>query len=1239
MERRAYPRHPLHLDAAITVGGSSSQACKIRDFCPGGMFLTPLEREAQSSFTNFASVRKGDATTIDFSVPIGSELRHFRLQASVVRAFEGGVGVAFSNPDRAALRVLEGLSRLAAEFEPSKGAIDGESLAALCQDVLTTRLLPLLQSFFERINDRLLLAAREASNNLDQSSHFDAITELERLKGLLERTFTDGFLEGFKHLGSGQCANEQELEDACPAELSLLDKEDLEDLLTIGEIIAKAEPRYHGPLTELEERFSAGAKVAVDKANNPVAPAAVCHVFRGALRESDIAPRVMQLIYSVFDECVVAKLGGVYDELNTVLAEKGVSPIPRPRHGGLEPASTGALPASVQTAPQHSQLPADVGGPTLPALNTDQAAANAPGLSLPAPASVCSADLAFEPAGIAAGAPAPLSTAQPTNRRGGTTARRGEQTEACTYRPAANQSGVSSQNPGYATARTLLQLARGLMGQDLDGEAQSSVLGEPTMLFPSSSGAAGAVGDPANAPADTEAVSHPERRPLSHSCLRDQLLASLQARRQSGERVALPEQRLDDIDFLDHILSTIVDDPLVGEHAKDWIRRLAIPLGQTTIMDEKFLSSQSHPANQVINQVAQIKPDLLAEDGKDGKEIVAEINRIIAQLAGEQPPDVRTFAAVQGQLAAVLEKQNELYEANVAQVIKAREEQQAFVKARQKSAEQPGLRARKNTRPISEEWLGWLTQAKRLNVGDAVMLDTGSGDPKRGTLVWIGDGHNPCVFVDDLGKKLATLSLQELAMQLHRGNLSIAATSHGPVVDRAVYANLRKIHERIAYHATHDPLTGLLNPKEFRRHLGQLMATAGDEHRPSILHWLRLHVPAPIESKEAHLIRDALLRGIAKVLRQTLSTKAVLARTGDDELGLLHQDCDERDGGRITEELRRMVAQYHVTWHGQELVASADVDFIPITTSNHTVAGLLAEARARCLAATDNSEGSAQSNKTHSAELLCQRDDGQQPIDVEQAVTESRLRITYQRIEPVGNVATDRPHYQVVLCLADDNGNLLPVNDKGGAAFQDKQRPVLDRQIIAQVFRWMATHKDALRGLGSMAISLSAQSLADESLTDYLMGQFTESKVPPGKVCFEITEASLVASLARASRLIRTIKEFGCRFALDDFGRADASYSLMRELPFSYIKIDGIFVEDIMESSSDFAVVKSINEIGHFMGKKTVAKNVQTQEVLQRVREIGVDYAQGHWIESTNREDDTVLNTWNEPIAKLALIH
>lgn len=1203
------------------------------------MFLTPLEDAGQFSFTTSGSVHKDDPVAIDFLAPIGSESRQFRLHAVVVRAFEGGMGVSFCNPDIAALRGLEGLAHVAALSKTTKQTTGGEALAVLCQNVLEQRLFPLIHSFFERINDRLVKAARGANNNLEQSAHFDAITELEKLRGLIERMFLDALQTGFKRIGHAQYPEQEGLEKTCPTELSLVDKTELEDLLAIGEIIAKAEPRYQSSLEEIEQRFSSSVHAPVDKANNPVGPAAVCHAFRSALRDSVIPPKVMQIVYRVFDECVVGELGGVYDALNTALAANGILPAVASqsdrtrRYPGVSAAGTAAVP-SAGDCPE-SQPGLNAPSPRLAPAQPVQPASERP---VPVGETVWSAGAPFEPVTAArAGAPELLPSypfsyggAPPLGQRWGTPE---------TARPLASEvgePGTARRAGGYGTARRLLQLAQGLTSQAFDSSVDSSVLnGSAAATFLSSKSNADikkAEGVPSRmSPANSVASQQgPE------VALKERLFTALQSAHKGVEAGYVPQERLDEVEFLDQVLGAIAGDPLVCDDAKAWLRRLAIPLGHGTIMDGDFLSSQSHPATQMINQIAQIKPALFAEDGKGGAEVIAEVNRIIEQIERQETPSAAVFAAAQDQLAAILARQNERYDANVAQVVKAREEQQAFVKSRQGSGKETSPSGRANPRKVSNEWLGWLAQAKQLRVGDAVTLGVGTQNAHRGKLVWIGDGHNPFVFVDDAGKKLATLSLQELAMQLRRGNLAISAAGSGPVVDKAVYENLRKIHERIEYHATHDSLTGFLNAKEFQRHLEQAALETGEGDRNHALCRLRLQMEQSSLPEEAALVQQALLRGVADALQQALGESAVLARMGDDTFGALLENCGKGDGDRLADELRRIVQPYRLTWRGREIAATGHVDLLPILNERHTVAHLLGSAALGLSSAPDEVKEVGQIDKAASTWSVSPANQGNKPMGVDQAFAEGLLHLSYRRIEPISNTDSQSPYYQVALCLEDDHGNLVPVDDSGRIRFSCKHGGILDRQVIEQVLRWMATHKSDLRGIGSIAISLSIESFADDRFTSFLMEQFTETKVPPAKICFEISEKSMVANLPGVSSFITTTKEFGCRFALDDFGRADTSYSFLKDLPFNYLKIDGNFVKDILESSSDFAVVRSVNEIGHFMGKKTVAKKVGNEQVLQRLQEIGVDYAQGPWIDAKMRAEDRIFGAWNEPLEKPA---
>jgi EAL domain-containing protein (putative c-di-GMP-specific phosphodiesterase class I) len=173
----------------------------------------------------------------------------------------------------------------------------------------------------------------------------------------------------------------------------------------------------------------------------------------------------------------------------------------------------------------------------------------------------------------------------------------------------------------------------------------------------------------------------------------------------------------------------------------------------------------------------------------------------------------------------------------------------------------------------------------------------------------------------------------------------------------------------------------------------------------------------------------------------------------------------------------------------------------------------------------------------------------------------------------------------------------------------------VDRWVIRRVLAWMADHREQLDLFAGFSINVSGHSVNDETFPDFVLGEFARTQAPTSKVCFEITETAAIANLDNAIEFMNRMKIIGCQFSLDDFGTGLSSYSYLRNLPVDFVKIDGVFVRDIANSPGDYAVVKSINEIGHYMGKKTVAEYVEDEAVLASLAEIGVDYVQGYQIE------------------------
>ena len=165
-----------------------------------------------------------------------------------------------------------------------------------------------------------------------------------------------------------------------------------------------------------------------------------------------------------------------------------------------------------------------------------------------------------------------------------------------------------------------------------------------------------------------------------------------------------------------------------------------------------------------------------------------------------------------------------------------------------------------------------------------------------------------------------------------------------------------------------------------------------------------------------------------------------------------------------------------------------------------------------------------------------------------------------------------------------------------------------------KMLNWLCNHPDQLAQLKSCSINLSGMSLNDDELFEFIYDQFKKTKVPPAKICFEITETAAISHLSGATALIRQLRELGCKTALDDFGSGMSSFAYLKNFEIDYLKIDGLFVRDIISDPIDDAMVKSINDIGHILGLTTIAEYVENESILKRLSLLGVDQAQGYYI-------------------------
>lgn len=419
---------------------------------------------------------------------------------------------------------------------------------------------------------------------------------------------------------------------------------------------------------------------------------------------------------------------------------------------------------------------------------------------------------------------------------------------------------------------------------------------------------------------------------------------------------------------------------------------------------------------------------------------------------------------------------------------------------------------------------------------------------------------------------------------------------------------MQNMASKMAYHASHDALTGLINRRKFEQMLSAALNSAQHEQQRHVLLYLDLDQFKVVNDTCGHSAGDELLRQLAKILLDNLRQTDILARLGGDEFGVLLQGCPLDVGIQIAETIRTVVKDFRFSWDNKTFEIGASIGVVPIREADVSAGELLSTADMACYTAKDLGRNRVHVYEPKDKELARRQGEMQWISRITRAHEENRLLLYYQEIIQLnGEVGMPR-HCEVLLRMRDEQGEIVSPNAFLPAAERYNLMPSLDRWVIEHAFDWYQAYGRDL----VCSINLSGTSLNDPGLIPFIHRQFERTGLSPGKICFEITETAAVANLTASSALIQELRTMGCQFALDDFGSGLSSFAYLKNLPVDFIKIDGVFVRDIVADPVDHAMVSAINTVGHVMGKKTIAEFVENDAIMQKLGEIGVDYAQGY---------------------------
>jgi diguanylate cyclase (GGDEF)-like protein len=422
---------------------------------------------------------------------------------------------------------------------------------------------------------------------------------------------------------------------------------------------------------------------------------------------------------------------------------------------------------------------------------------------------------------------------------------------------------------------------------------------------------------------------------------------------------------------------------------------------------------------------------------------------------------------------------------------------------------------------------------------------------------------------------------------------------------------VRESEQELSYQASHDPLTGLRNRRSFERLIKEAIQDAEMRDKEHALCYIDLDEFKIVNDSCGHAAGDDLLRKISALFQEQVRATDIIARLGGDEFGFILHTCSIEKAEEIADKVRRAVKDFRFQWKGRHFSVGASIGVVPILAGCDGVAAVMSAADMACYSAKDQGKNQVFAYSATSKEMAVRRSEMQWASRLTRAIDEKRFVLYCQPIVSVQD--TEVSHYEILIRMVGEDGELISPGRFLPSAERYGFITAVDMLVVEEVFTscsaWLRAQPQA-----SLSINISGKSVGNTELAALLKQRIAEEELHPGQICLEITETSAVGDLDKALSFMSELREAGCSFALDDFGKGLSSLSYLMELDVEYLKIDGSFVVDIASNSVHFAMVEAVQKISSAVGIKTVAEYVENAEIVEALERAGVDFLQGYHV-------------------------
>jgi diguanylate cyclase (GGDEF)-like protein/PAS domain S-box-containing protein len=438
----------------------------------------------------------------------------------------------------------------------------------------------------------------------------------------------------------------------------------------------------------------------------------------------------------------------------------------------------------------------------------------------------------------------------------------------------------------------------------------------------------------------------------------------------------------------------------------------------------------------------------------------------------------------------------------------------------------------------------------------------------------------------------------------------------GTVVVMHDVSEIRGLTRQMSYQAAHDALTGLINRREFERRLEEAMDTAHSEEAVHILFYMDLDRFKAVNDSCGHMAGDNMLREVASLIREQVRDSDFVARLGGDEFGTLLVGCPIEKSQQIAADICNAVADYRFVWQDKIFNIGISIGLVEISHASGSMQDVMSAADSACYVAKQRGRGQVHVYSARDEAVARERGDIQWLRKLQEALHESKFVLATQPIIATGSGTASGPAVEVLIRMPDDHGRTANSADFLRSAERYQLMPQIDRWVVNAALAAINSGEIKLASNRSCAINISAQTLGDEEFLTFVVDALDHSGVAPGSVCFEVTESAISTNVQYGQRFIEVLHGIGCEFSLDDFGSGLGAFSSLKNLPIDYLKIDGTYTRNLATDQVNREMVTAMITLARTLDFRVVAEQVEEQDDFDWLRDVGVDYVQGNFIDA-----------------------